>query len=118
LGQNLSKPLKTAEKFDTIYLKAALMEPFYTIRFKRSVALQFKQFSKRIAKTHTQALEAMLHFFQWHGISLFDQFGPQLQHEEEKIQTKPIFGKPYFKLEISLGELIKIEMFIKRDEGF
>ena len=64
------------------------MEPFYTIRFKRSVALQFKQFSKRIAKTHTKALEAMLHFFKWHGISPFDQFGPQLQREEEKTRKR------------------------------
>jgi uncharacterized phage infection (PIP) family protein YhgE len=64
------------------------MEPFYTIRFKRKIALQFKQFSKRIAKTHTQALQAMLDFFQWHGISPLDRFGPQLQREEEKTRKR------------------------------
>ena len=64
------------------------MEPFYTVRFKRTTAMHFKQFSKRIAKSHTEALQAMLDFFQWHGISPFDRFGPQLQREEAKTRKR------------------------------
>jgi hypothetical protein len=64
------------------------MEPFYTVRFKKTTAMHFKQFSKRIAKSHTEALQAMLDFFQWHGISPFDRFGPQLQREEAKTRKR------------------------------
>lgn len=60
------------------------MTTFYTIRFKRNAAKRFKNFSRRIAKTHSEALECILDFFQWHGISPKDRFENSIVQEITK----------------------------------
>ncbi|MCF6348641.1 MAG: hypothetical protein L3J20_10140 [Flavobacteriaceae bacterium] len=50
------------------------MERFYTIRFKRSTAKRFKQFSKKISKTYSESLDTIMNFFEWHGFVPSERF--------------------------------------------
>ncbi|WP_238389880.1 BfmA/BtgA family mobilization protein [Arenibacter aquaticus] len=52
------------------------METFSNIRFKIDTARQFQKFSKRLFKTHTEALQTMLDFFVYNEISPKESFGP------------------------------------------
>lgn len=50
------------------------MERFFTIRFHRNTALRFKQFSRKVSKSYTETLDAMIDFFEWHGFKPSDRF--------------------------------------------
>lgn len=52
------------------------MNPFISIRFKKDTAKQFQAFSRRFFKTHTEALQTMLDFFNYNEISPKESFGP------------------------------------------
>ena len=52
------------------------MNPFISIRFKKDTAKQFQTFSRRFFKTHTEALQTMLDFFNYNEISPKESFGP------------------------------------------
>ena len=82
------------------------MEPFKNIRFKKTTATRFQEFSRSHFKTHTEALSTMLDFFLYNEISPKEKFGPRaktietlikkrisaviaIMKEIEKTQTKP-----------------------------
>lgn len=85
------------------------MEPFKNIRFKKTTAARFQEFSRSHFKTHTEALSTMLDFFLYNEISPKEKLGPRartienlikkrinaviaVMKEIEKNQTKPTIG--------------------------
>ena len=60
------------------------MEQFYTIRFKRKTAQRFKKFSKKISKTYSGTLDAVMDFFEWHGFKPNDRFVDSILEEIRK----------------------------------
>ncbi|RXG11474.1 hypothetical protein DSM03_1165 [Leeuwenhoekiella aestuarii] len=82
------------------------MDSFTGIRFKKKVAKRFQEFSQSHFKSHTEALEEMLDFFQYNEISPKERLGPTgrtleanlkkrinaiiaIMRDIEKTQTKP-----------------------------
>ena len=82
------------------------MEPFKNIRFKKTAATRFQEFSRKHFKTHSEAMTTMLDFFYYNEISPKEKFGPTTRTIEtlfkkrinaliaiikdiEKNQTKP-----------------------------
>ena len=63
-----------------------MIERFYTIRFKRHTAQRFKQFSKRVGKTYSHTLEAVMDFFEWHGFVPSDRMDQSFLQEILKNQ--------------------------------
>jgi hypothetical protein len=61
---------------------------YKSLLLKGEIVDQFRKFCKQQRQKQSTVLEAMLHFFQWHGISPFDRFGPQLQREEAKTRKR------------------------------
>ncbi len=57
------------------------MKSFTCIQIEKKTAIRFRSFSKKIAKTHTEALELMLLFFQTNRISPHDSIAPSLSLE-------------------------------------
>ena len=51
---------------------------FSAISIKDVVALRFRRFSKRTAKTHSQTLTLVMDFFEWHGFAPSDRFGQSI----------------------------------------
>lgn len=71
------------QKRDTI-LK---MDTFSTIRFKIKVANRFRKFSIQIARTHSEAMEAMLNFFDWNDLSPEDNLGVKNERTNKRINA-------------------------------
>ncbi|WP_428741878.1 BfmA/BtgA family mobilization protein [Tenacibaculum sp.] len=63
------------------------MDTFSTIRIKIKVAKKFRKLSKQIAKTHSEALEAMLNFFQWNDLSPDDDLGIKNNRTNKRINA-------------------------------
>lgn len=85
------------------------MATFSNIKFKAKTAARFQRYSRSIARTHTEALEAMLDFFEDNGVSPKESLGPKIVTLEnlikkrvnglvaiiksiEKTQTQPMFA--------------------------
>ncbi|MCM4165947.1 hypothetical protein DHC50_20285 [Arenibacter sp. A80] len=73
LGQILPQPLKTLKKYDT-NTKIIEMDNFFTIRFRRATAQRFKSFSKKVSGSHSESIEQIIDFFEWHGFLLAEKF--------------------------------------------
>ncbi len=54
------------------------MDKFITIRFRRRTAERFKKFSKRVSKSYSESLDAMVEFFEWHGYMPDQRFGKDI----------------------------------------
>ena len=82
------------------------MDSFITIRFKRTTAKRFQEFSKTHCKSHTETMDTMLDFFFYNEISPRERLGPTgrtieanlkkrinaviaIMRDMEKTQTKP-----------------------------
>ncbi|RKR07962.1 hypothetical protein CLV91_2724 [Maribacter vaceletii] len=63
------------------------MDTFSTIRFKIKVANRFRKFSKQVAQTHTEAMEAMLNFFDWNDLSPNDNLGVKNERTNKRINA-------------------------------
>ena len=89
------------------------MGTFSNIWFKAKTAARFQRYSRSIARTHTDALEAMLDFFEDNGVSPKESLRPKINTLEnliqkqvnglgaiinilEKTQTQPIIFHPKF----------------------
>ena len=64
------------------------MDNFKSIRLQKKTVERFRKTSPKYGCSYSDTLEAMLDFFQWHGITPFDRFGPQLQREEAKTRKR------------------------------
>ena len=54
---------------------------FSAISIKDKVAVRFRIFSKRIAKSHSETLTVMIDFFEWHGLDPSKKFGKSVIQE-------------------------------------
>lgn len=85
MGQFLWKCLKTGNNYDPIGKnKSVNMDKFYTIRFRRRTAKRFKNFSKRVSKSYSESLDAMVDFFEWHGYMPRQRFGKDIIAGQDK----------------------------------
>jgi hypothetical protein len=64
------------------------MDDFKSIRLQTKTVERFRNASPKYGRSYSDTLEAMLDFFQWHGITPIDRFGPQLQREEAKTRKR------------------------------
>ncbi|MFI1770593.1 BfmA/BtgA family mobilization protein [Thalassobellus citreus] len=64
------------------------MDTFSTVRFKIKVANRFRKFSIQLARTHTEALESMLDFFEVHELSPMDSIDGSLSAIEIRIKKR------------------------------
>ncbi|UMB54184.1 hypothetical protein MKD41_01595 [Lutibacter sp. A64] len=63
------------------------MDTFSTIRFKIKVANKFRKFSIQIARTHSEAMEAMLNFFDLNDLSPNDNLGVKNERTNKRINA-------------------------------
>ncbi len=61
---------------------------YLALNIRASVVKRFRLFSKKIARSQSETLDALVDFFEWHGISPFRQFGSQISKEEEKTRKR------------------------------
>jgi hypothetical protein len=86
LQQNAVNSLKTG-----IYLQQKMTEyskySFSGINVKKAVAIKFRKFSRQISVSHTQALEAMLHFFERNDLAPDDDLGIHNNRTNKRINA-------------------------------
>jgi hypothetical protein len=86
LQQNAVKPLKTG-----IYLQQKMTGyskySFSGINVKKAVAIKFRKFSRQISVSHTEALEAMLHFFERNDLAPDDDLGIHNNRTNKRINA-------------------------------
>lgn len=62
-------------------------EGFETLKIKRSVAIQFRKFSKMLSKSQSMTLLLILEFFNKNGISPTETLGPRMETLEARISV-------------------------------
>lgn len=60
-------------------------EEFETLKIKRSVANEFRKFSKMLSKSQSMTLLLMMNFFNENGISPTEHLGPRMETLENRI---------------------------------
>ena len=60
-------------------------EDFDTLKIKRSVAIEFRNFSKMMSKSQSMTLLLMMDFFNENGISPAERLGPRMETLENRI---------------------------------
>lgn len=60
-------------------------EEFETLKIKRSVAIEFRKFSKMLSKSQSMTLLLMMEFFNENGISPTESLGPRMETLENRI---------------------------------
>ena len=64
------------------------MDGFGTIRLHHRTIKRFRRFSKKMTKSYSETLEAVMDFFEWHGISLTSRFPKQINDDGEKTRKR------------------------------
>jgi len=62
-------------------------EEFETLKIKRSVANEFRKFSKTLSKSQSMTLLLMMEFFNENGISPTEHLGPRMETLEKRISV-------------------------------
>tara|TARA_R110001583_G_scaffold22927_4_gene85482 strand:- start:1206 stop:1616 length:411 start_codon:yes stop_codon:yes gene_type:complete len=62
-------------------------EKFKTLKIKRSVAIEFRKFSKMLSKSQSMTLLLMMDFFNENGISPTERLGPRMETLENRISA-------------------------------
>jgi hypothetical protein len=62
-------------------------EKFETLKIKRSVAIEFRKFSKMLSKSQSMSLLLMMDFFNENGISPTEHLGPRMETLENRISA-------------------------------
>ena len=57
---------------------------YSTINLKTSVAKRFRAFSKKVAPSHSETLQKMMDFFQWHGFDPSERLVKSILNEVHK----------------------------------
>ncbi|MFD0835937.1 BfmA/BtgA family mobilization protein [Mariniflexile aquimaris] len=65
--------------------KAFKKEEFETLKIKKSVAIEFRKFSKMLTKSQSMTLLIMMDFFNENGISPTESLGPNMENLEKRI---------------------------------
>jgi len=61
---------------------------FSAVSLKRSVAVRFRIFSKKIAPSHSETLSVMMDFFENNSLSPHDDVGPNMIHLEKNLKSR------------------------------
>ena len=61
---------------------------FSAVSLKRSVAVRFRIFSKKIAPSHSETLSVMMDFFENNSLSPHDELGPNMIHLEKNLKSR------------------------------
>lgn len=64
------------------------MDGFGTIRLHHRTIKRFKGFSRKFSKSYSESLEAVMDFFEWHGIQPSKRFADQINKEEQKTRKR------------------------------
>ena len=64
------------------------MDGFGTIRLHHRTIKRFRRFSRKMTKSYSETLEAVMDFFEWHGISLTSGFPKQINDDGEKTRKR------------------------------
>ena len=64
------------------------MDGFGTIRLHHRTIKRFRRFSRKMTKSYSETLEAVMDFFEWHGISLTSRFPKQINDDGEKTRKR------------------------------
>ncbi|MEM9361901.1 MAG: BfmA/BtgA family mobilization protein [Bacteroidota bacterium] len=64
------------------------MDGFGTIRLHHTTIKRFRRFSRKMTKSYSETLEAIMDFFEWHGISLSSRFPKQINDDGEKTRKR------------------------------
>jgi predicted phage-related endonuclease len=64
------------------------MKVFTCIQIKLKTAKRFREYSKKIAKTHTEALEVMLDYFENNRVSPYESLSPTVHTLEDLIKKR------------------------------
>ena len=62
-------------------------EKFETLKIKRSIAIEFREFSKMLSKSQSMTLLLMMDFFNENGISPTERLGPRMETLENRISV-------------------------------
>ncbi|KQC28617.1 BfmA/BtgA family mobilization protein [Flagellimonas eckloniae] len=54
---------------------------YSAISIKHAVAVRFRSFSKKMAQSHSECLESIMDFFEWHGLDPSKKFGRSIIQE-------------------------------------
>lgn len=61
---------------------------FSAISIKSNIAARFRKFSKKVGRSHSETLQSMLDFFEWHEISPNDSLGPNMISLENRLKKR------------------------------
>ncbi len=64
------------------------MDGFGTIRLHQRTIKRFKGFSRKFTKSYSETLEAIMDFFEWHGILPSNRYADQINKEEQKTRKR------------------------------
>lgn len=62
--------------------------PFSTVKFKTQTAERFREFSRSIAPSHTDAMDLILNFFESSRVSPADDLGPNMKTLEANLKKR------------------------------
>ncbi|UII80133.1 BfmA/BtgA family mobilization protein [Flagellimonas sp. CMM7] len=54
---------------------------YSAISIKHAIAVRFRSFSKKMAQSHSECLESIMDFFEWHGLDPNKKFGKSIIQE-------------------------------------
>ncbi|RDY58389.1 BfmA/BtgA family mobilization protein [Flagellimonas nanhaiensis] len=54
---------------------------YSAISIKHTIAVRFRSFSKKMAQSHSECLESIMDFFEWHGLDPSKKFGKSIIQE-------------------------------------
>ncbi|MBU2905906.1 hypothetical protein KO529_13995 [Arenibacter algicola] len=61
---------------------------FSAISIKTGIAARFRKFSKKVGRSHSEALESMMNFFEWNDISPNASLGPNMTSMENRLKKR------------------------------
>ncbi|TMM55754.1 hypothetical protein FEE95_13920 [Maribacter algarum] len=64
------------------------MDGFGTIRLHDRTIKRFKGFSRKFKSSYSETLEAVMDFFEWHGIQPSNRYAEQINKEEQKTRKR------------------------------
>jgi hypothetical protein len=64
------------------------VDGFGTIRLHQRTIKRFKGFSRKFTKSYSETLEAIMDFFEWHGILPSNRYADQINKEEQKTRKR------------------------------
>lgn len=65
-----------------------IKEEFSAVSLKKPVVIKFRNFSKKIAATHSETIEVMIDFFERNAISPFEDVGVNMIRLEKNLQKR------------------------------